>query len=215
MHTIQKMHRLILLEGEQELPDGSSATRYRFTHALYQYHAYDQLLSKRKALLHRRAGETLERIYSGEHAQVAAALATHFERGRDLSRAVTYLMQAGDNAVSRYASAEAVSYYSRGLELTQKLPDAEKLEKHIVLLGKRAAAHMALGRLQESFADYLALREVSQAAGDQQQECRALIGLVVVANFIRDLSSMERYGRRQSRSPRGSEIQALASRSHK
>ena len=58
------MYRLISLEDEQELPDGSIATRYRFTHALYQYHAYDQLLNKRKALLHRRAGETLERLYA-------------------------------------------------------------------------------------------------------------------------------------------------------
>ena len=80
---------------------------------------------------------------------MAAALATHFDRGRDFSKAVTYVIQAGDNAVSRYANAEAVSYYTRGLELIQKLPEAEKREKQIVLLRKRAAAHMALGRLND------------------------------------------------------------------
>jgi tetratricopeptide (TPR) repeat protein len=53
---------------------------------------------------------------------------------------------------------------------------------------------MALGRLQEAFADYLELREVAQGVGDEEQECRALIGLTVVANFERDLALMERYG---------------------
>src|SRR3984957_1129938 len=117
LDAIGKLHRLIHAEGEEELPDGSVATIYRFTHALYQNFLYDQLLSKRRVLLHRRAGETLERVYGGQHARVAGALATHFERGRDFAKAIVFLIQAGDTALSRYANAEAVSLFSRGLEL--------------------------------------------------------------------------------------------------
>jgi tetratricopeptide (TPR) repeat protein len=194
LQGIQKLHRLIRAEHEQELPDGSVATRYRFTHALYQNHLYGQLLAKRRALLHRRAGETLERIYSGQHASVAAALASHFERGRDFSKAVAYLIEAGDNAVSRFANAEAVSHYSRGLDLIERLPEQDKAGKHFVLMRKRAVAHLALGRLNESSADYATLREMAHAAGNLEEECRALVGLGTVANPLRDVAGMERYG---------------------
>ena len=76
LDVLAKVHRLIHTQGEEELPDGSVATVYRFTHALSQNFLYQQLLSKRRVLLHRRAGETMERVYAGRHASVAGALAT-------------------------------------------------------------------------------------------------------------------------------------------
>ena len=169
------------------------ATIYRFTHALYQNFLYDQLLSKRRVLLHRRAGETLERVYGGQHARVAGALATHFERGRDFAKAIAFLIQAGDTALSRYANAEAVGLFSRGLELVEKLPEGQQAEQRAVLLRKRALAQMALGRLKEAGEDYRAVREVCLAAGDLEGECRALIGICHVAQNARDVPSMEQY----------------------
>ena len=188
-----KLHRLIHVEGVEELPDGSVATIYRFTHALYQNFLYDQLLSKRRVLLHRRAGETLERVYAGQHARVAGALATHFERGRDFAKAITFLIQAGDTALSRYANAEAVSLFSRGRDLVDKLPEGRQAERRAVLLQKRALAQMALGRLKEAGEDYQAMRKVCRAAGDAEGECRALIAICDVAQNARDVSGMERY----------------------
>ena len=193
LDVLGKLHRLIHAEGEEELPDGSVATIYRFTHALYQNFLYDQLLSKRRVLLHRRAGETLERVYAGQHARVAGALATHFERGRDFAKAIAFLIQAGDTALSRYANAEAVSLFSRGLELVDKLPEGRQAEQRAVLLQKRALAQMALGRLKEAGEDYRAMREVCRAAGDAEGECRALIGICDVAQNARDVPGMEQY----------------------
>ena len=115
---IEKVHRLIRTSGEEELPNGSLATRYRFAHALYQNMLYEDLLSKRRTLLHRQAGETLVRCYGGETHRIAAALATHFERGRDFPSAIEYLTQAADVALSRYASDAAEEYCSRALTLT-------------------------------------------------------------------------------------------------
>jgi predicted ATPase len=195
LDVLRKVHQLIQPEGEEELPDGSLATIYRFTHALYQNFLYDQLLSKRRVLLHRRAGETIERVYTGQHARVAGALATHFERGRDFSKAIAFFIQAGDTALSRYANAEAVKYYSRGLDLVDKLPEQGKAEQQIVLCSKRAVSHLALGQLKESFADYLAMRVASQAAGNLEEECRALMGLTIAAYYLRELGNIERYGK--------------------
>ena len=193
LDRLQRSHHLIQTRGEEELPDGRLATRYRFTHALYQNFLYDQLLSKRRVLLHRRAGETLERAYAGQHARVAGALATHFERGRDFAKAITFLIQAGDTALSRYANAEAVSLFSRGLELVDKLPEGQQAEQPAVLLRKRALAQMALGRLREADEDYRVMREVCRAAGDAEGECRALLGTCHVAHQARDVLSMEQF----------------------
>ena len=60
---IEKTHRLVVTLGEEELPDGSLATRYRFAHALYQNFLYGGLVAKRKVMLHRQAGEQLARHY--------------------------------------------------------------------------------------------------------------------------------------------------------
>jgi tetratricopeptide (TPR) repeat protein/predicted Ser/Thr protein kinase len=193
LDVLGKVHRLIHAEGEEELPNGSLTTTYRFTHALYQNFLYDQLLSKRRVLLHRRAGETLERVYAGQSASVAGALATHFERGRDFAKAITFLTQAGDTAQSRYANAEAVSIFGRGLELVEKLPDGQQAEQRTVLLHRRASAQMALGRLKEAGEDYRAMLVVCRAAGNSEGECRALIGICHVAQNSRDVPSMEQY----------------------
>src|SRR6202161_1667036 len=176
LDVLAKLHRLIHAEGEEELPDGSVATIYRFTHALYQDFLYDQLLSKRRVLLHRRAGETLEGVYAGQHARVAGALATHFERGRDFVKAIAFLIQAGDTALSRYANAEAVSLFRRGLGLVDKLGDSQQPQRRAVLLRKRALAQMALGRLKEAGEDYRAMREGCRVAGGAGGGWRALIG---------------------------------------
>ncbi len=193
LDVIGKIHRLIHAQGEEELPDGSVATIYRFTHALYQNFIYDQLLSKRRILLHRRAGETLERVYAGQHARVAGSLATHFERGRDFVKAIAFLIQAGDTALSRYANAEAVGLFSRGLVLLDKLPESQQAERRAVLLRRRALAQMALGRLKEAGEDYRAMREVCRAARDAEGECIALLGICHVAHNVRDLLTMEQY----------------------
>jgi tetratricopeptide (TPR) repeat protein len=210
LDTLGKVHRLIRVEREEDLPDGSVATVYRFAHALYQYFLYEQLLSKRRVLLHRRAGEVLERAYTGQQARVAASLATHFERGRDFSKAVQYLTQAGDNALSRYANAEAVNYYSRGLDLVDKLPEEGKAAQQIVLLRKRAVSRLALGQLKDSFADYSAMRSACQIAGDLEQECRALLGLTTAAHNLRELDDVEKYGQEAMRLAEQIGNQALA-----
>ena len=210
LDTLGKVHRLIRVEREEDLPDGSVATVYRFAHALYQYFLYEQLLSKRRVLLHRRAGEALERAYIGQQARVAASLATHFERGRDFSKAIQYLIQAGDNALSRYANAEAVNYFGRGLDLVDKLPEEGKAAQQIVLLRKRAVSRLALGQLKDSFADYSKMLSACRIAGDLEQECRALLGLTTTAHNLRELDDVEKYGQEAMRLAEQIGNQALA-----
>jgi tetratricopeptide (TPR) repeat protein len=190
LERLERSHRLITRLGEEELPDGGLATRYRFVHALYQNFLYAELLSKRRRLLHRQAGETLVRCYGDQTARIAIVLATHFERSRDFARAVDYLIQAGDNAGTRYAHAQACEHYSRALGLTEKLPEDVYLSKMMVLYKKRGDAALSLGHAADAEVDYNALLNTSHVAGHAEWECRALTGLANVHHYTRKPDEM-------------------------
>jgi len=177
LSRVDRMHRLIRTLGEDELPDGSMTTRYRFAHALYQNLIYEDLLSKRRVLLHRQAGEILVRCYRGQTARVAAALATHFERGRDFSRAIEYLMEAAKVAASRYANAEAEQHYTRALCLVEKLPSEQQAPLRVTLHHRRGTTRLAAAQYPEAAADFDRMLDGARAMGDSFRECTALIAL--------------------------------------
>jgi predicted ATPase len=174
---IEKVHRLIRTRGEEEFPDGSVATRYRVAHALYQNILYEDLSNKRRALLHRRAGETLVRCYGAETARVAPALATHFERGRDNSRAIHYLLQAAEVAESRYANTVAEEHYSHVMRLAEGLPPEEKQRVRLTSLYRRGSLRLSSGRLPEAHTDFAEMLAQARVFGDAAQEGVALLAL--------------------------------------
>jgi predicted Ser/Thr protein kinase len=177
LDRLGKIHRWVQSLGEEEFPDGSLATRYRFAHALYQNALYGELVSKRRIALHRQAGERLAEHYRGEAPRIAAQLAVHFERGRDFARAVACLVEAGDNATLKYANSEAEAHYSHALTLVEKLPAADQLQQYLVLFQKRGAVNFALSRFDQSAADYRGMLERAREAGSPSLECAALIAL--------------------------------------
>ena len=114
-----------------------------FGHALTKL-LYEGLVTKRKTMLHRQAGEALAQHYGRRAPQIAAQLALHFERGREFERAVEFLMHAGDNATALYANAEAAEHYTRALSLAAKLPEELQAETKVTIYAKRGATNMAL-----------------------------------------------------------------------
>ena len=86
LDRLGKIHRWVHSLGEEEFPDGSLATRYRFAHALYQNALYGELVSKRRIALHRQAGREIGRALPRRvHRGLRRKLAVHFERGRDFA----------------------------------------------------------------------------------------------------------------------------------
>jgi len=160
---LEKTHRLVATREEEELPDGSLATRYRFAHALYQNFLYGDLVNTRRVMLHKQAGEQLERHYGRRAPQLATKLALHFERGRDFARAIEYLIHAGDNAAKFYGNSEAADHYSHALELVAKLPSDMRQEVLATLYQKRGAVNMALGRFAQSVDDYVRMLSQEEA----------------------------------------------------
>ena len=80
--------------GVAEWPDKTISARYRFRHALYQEVLYERVAASRRVRWHRHIGDRLETAYGPQAREIAAELAMHFVRGRDIPRAVHYLVSA-------------------------------------------------------------------------------------------------------------------------
>jgi predicted ATPase len=185
-----RAHRLIERAGEDELPDGSLATSYRFVHALDQEVLYEALGARKRALLHRQVAQRLAQHHAGQAARIAGQLALHFERGRDFDSAITHLAQAGDNAAAVYASGEARAHYDRALRLAEKLPAAEQAARSVALLQRRGAANLALAHFDLAIADYGRVLERASALGAAELECAALRGLCNALFFSQRIEEM-------------------------
>jgi tetratricopeptide (TPR) repeat protein len=221
LQTLCRVHRVLESRGEDELPDGALGTRYRFAHGLYQRVLYEDLVTPRRADLHRRAGELLLRHW-GENAPTRAVeMAEHFERGRDVARAVRFRTIAGDHAVRRFAGLEAVDHYTAGLVLLHKQASDELRSLEAGLYGQRARARLMLAQFDEAARDYRAMLERAREARLPAAACDALSGLCNALFFEQspvDMSAQAREALRAAQrlgSPhhlaeaRGREAQAL------
>ena len=102
--------------GTTEWPDGTLTARYRFGHALYRDGLYEQIPEARRARLHRRVGERLQKAWGGDSREMAAVLADHFEQGRDPENAARYRRMAGERALGQHAYHEAAEHLQAALE---------------------------------------------------------------------------------------------------
>ena len=180
---IAKSHRLIETRGEEELPDGTLATRYRFAHALYQNFLYSDLVNKRRVLLHKQAGEQLLSHYGKRAPQIATQLAIHFEQGRDFPRAIEYLSHAADHAAKLYGYAEAEKHYSQALSLAPKLPDELQPEKFSTLYHKRGTVNHAQGNFTQAAKDFNAMLQQARALDSLELQSTALNALTMSLFF--------------------------------
>jgi predicted ATPase len=178
LERLARVNRLIQTCGEEELPDGSITTRFRFAHALYQNVLYGDLVGERRRQLHRQAGEILEAHYGDRSGRVASQLAVHFQRGRSFDRAFRYMVWAGDNSALVYATAEAAEHYSNALELVSRLPTPDQTAANIAVCLKRGHVERARSRFDHAIADFDRAIEIARADGQPDKEHAALNGLV-------------------------------------
>ncbi|MFP5317055.1 MAG: ATP-binding protein [Acidimicrobiia bacterium] len=139
----------------------AATPRYRFTHALVRSAIYDGLGAARRAQLHRRVGEAMERAFAapgriGDH---LPELARHFARARALggaAKAVEYATRAGDRALAQLAHQEAASHFAQALDVLDDVPGA-RAERRCDLL-------LSLGEAQRRGGDPAHRRTLLDAA---------------------------------------------------
>jgi tetratricopeptide (TPR) repeat protein len=187
---LDRAHRLVDTLGEEELPGGSLATRYRFTHSLFQEILYDDLVSKRRISMHRQVGEQLVALHGNDSARIAGTLALHFERGRDFSAAITYLTHAADNAARLDANGEAEEHLKRALALVEKLPGEQQARAAFTLHQKQGTIRLGSSRFDDAAQSYTRMLGLARAGGEPSMECSALSGLCNALFFSHRIEEM-------------------------
>ncbi len=114
---------------------------YSFSHVLIRETLYEEMSALRRARIHRRVGETLERLDGGEssaYGERVAMLAEHFTRAagpQDADKAIRYAMQAADQATAMLAYEQAAEHYSRALALLDSFSPGDDARRLELLLG--------------------------------------------------------------------------------
>jgi tetratricopeptide (TPR) repeat protein len=153
--TVQRMGTRSLDEVEEALDEAAEAglvhdigqEGYRFAHALVQ----DALLIEHRGMrrrLHRAAANAL--LGAPARRGQAAELAWHFREGDDLSQALIYSLQAGDDAEATYAHKDAQQQYKIAATLARDLGDQER---EALALDRLADVHYLLGLFNEAYAN--------------------------------------------------------------
>ena len=137
---------------------GGAAPEYRFRHGLVQEVAYNSLVEARRRQLHRAVGDALEDIHRDSPAEVWGLLAHHFAEADEPTRAVEYLLQAGDGARAVYAQEEAIEFYRQALRFMERTGDQEQARRTLLKLG--LTHHLAFDYLaaNEAFAEAFAIQ---------------------------------------------------------
>jgi DNA-binding winged helix-turn-helix (wHTH) protein/tetratricopeptide (TPR) repeat protein len=181
---LDRRGQFVKAAGSGQWPDGTVTQRCAFIHGLYQAITYERIGVARRAQWHQRIGERLEAAHGERADDIATELAVHFERGRDMRRAVRYLRLAGENALFRSAYREAVAHLTRALTLLRDVPETraslgEALEIHLALSPALIALKGAGS--SEVEASYLAARSVVDRLGDEARRFAVLWGLWFVS----------------------------------
>jgi class 3 adenylate cyclase/predicted ATPase len=160
---------------------------YEFKHALTQEVAYNSVLSGRRRLLHERAGQAIESMFAGQLDDHLVALAHHYSRSDNLSKAVEYLGRAGQQALQRSTYVDALGSLNAAIDLLLKLPDnSERIQRELRLQLTAGQALIAVKghAAPEVERAYTRARELRERVGDPPELFPALWGLWLT-NFVR------------------------------
>jgi class 3 adenylate cyclase len=106
---------------------------YLFQHALTREVAYEALVRRERARLHRGVAQALERLFPAQRSEMPELLAHHWRLAGDVERAVSYLTRSGDRAVDRYAIDEAHQHYATAYELLMTEPPSSQRDRMLAL----------------------------------------------------------------------------------
>ena len=96
---------------------------YIFKHALTQEVVYNGLLKKDRREIHEKIAHVMEGLFSQRLSEFYETLAYHYSRGESSSKAIEYLMKAGEKSLARYSVSEANRSYEEAYQLiTAKTP---------------------------------------------------------------------------------------------
>ncbi|MEW5957768.1 MAG: protein kinase [Chloroflexota bacterium] len=142
-------------------------TMLHFEHIEIQQVLYENLNPLKRPLMHREAGEALERRYLSSTKENAARLAYHFFQAGALDKGLTYSIQAAERARALYDDPTAAACYSQALDTLDQLDtDRQLQQQRFELLLAREEIYGLLGNLPAQAADLAALENLAHQLND-------------------------------------------------
>jgi tetratricopeptide (TPR) repeat protein len=188
LRRLSQVRRLIQERGDEDLPDGTLTTRYRFAHGLYQSVLYQDLVASRRVRIHRKISERLRHHWGKEAPLLAAEIAHHCELGRDFEGAVTFRLHSADNDLRRFAFDEAAEQCEWAARLIARLPEGARPGMRLSLLKKRGTVRHEQARFDDAAEAFRSLRDEARSEGSIQFEMAALAGLCDALFFAQRVS---------------------------
>jgi class 3 adenylate cyclase/tetratricopeptide (TPR) repeat protein len=181
---LRTLERVDLIREETRLPE----IEYSFRHALAQETAYKSILRKDRRLYHRQVGEAIERLFPERLDEVAPLLAHHFYEAGD-RKALYYYTQAGNLASRLYANSEAVSHYSRALEIAHNIQEYNNLE-HLYIQKGRALELNA--QYEQALANYSEMEDFANQLDNPHLSLAALLARATLLSMPISLSDPDK-----------------------
>ena len=136
---------------------------FAFTHDKIREVLYEELNPIRRRKFHQRAGDALEKLYTGQTIDTHVQdLAYHYLQSGDLHRALRYSMAAAQEARRIYAHQDSLRYYQHAAECAEALSDSGMLVEIYEAIGAVYAAQGMAYPSVESFERALALAATSE-----------------------------------------------------
>lgn len=164
------------------LEDPATFGRYRFSHALVQDAIYGELPALRRARLHIRAAQALEKVAEGTGARVE--LAHHFTQAAPVigpEKAVEYALLAAQDAQTSLAFETAEEYLRHAVALVKAGPVTPEQHRLRVRVQDRLATLLTMTRgvaADETGAAWAGVIEDCGALDDRRAQLRSLWGLL-------------------------------------
>jgi class 3 adenylate cyclase/predicted ATPase len=157
-------------------------SEYVFKHALVRDAAYQSLLRSTRQHYHQRIAKVLTQHFLETVQTQPELVAHHYTEGALYDEGLRYWRQAGQRAVQRSAHVEAVSHFTKALEVLKNLPEgpqrsAEELSIRFALATPLIVTKGYGAREVEQL--YSRARELCAQGGTTAQRVQALSGLFV------------------------------------
>src|SRR5215468_5008558 len=166
----QGLHQLVEAEFLYQRGPPPQAM-YVFKHTLIQDAAYQSLLKSTRQQYHQHIAQVLKAQFPETAETQPELLAHHYTEAGLLAQAIPYWQQAGQRALERSATLEAVAHLTQGLAVLGAFPDTpERAQQE---LGLQIALGPAListtGHTLEAERVYTRARALCQQVGDTHQ----------------------------------------------
>jgi serine/threonine protein kinase/tetratricopeptide (TPR) repeat protein len=169
--------------------------RYTFTHALIRETLYGELTAARRARLHQRVAQVLERLATSSRESLAD-IAYHYGQAAsigDVDKTVDYAIRAGEQAAAALALEEAARFYEIALQALDFGPDDSTTKaRQCNLRARRGHAFADVGQWAPARTEFEAALDLLDPA-ERERRCELLVELAHSAFWLLDTPGIWRF----------------------